>query len=173
METLDCIRERASVRSFKKEPVPGEVMHRILEAGIQAPSAGNSQDWEFIVVKKPELKSQLTEAAFGQKVVSGAPVVVVVCSSLDRIERSYGERGVSLYSVQDTAAAVQNMLLAAWDQGIGSCWVGAFNERAVKDALVLPERVRPVALIPFGYPAEKPVKSGRLDLDRVVHEEMY
>lgn len=173
MDTLECIRTRASVRSFKPDPIPGDVMNNILQAGVQAPSAGNTQDWEFIVVKKPELKNQLSGAALGQQMISKAPVVVVVCSNLDRIEKSYGERGVSLYSIQDTAAAVQNMLLAAWDQGVGSCWVGAFNEKAVKDALVLPERVRPLALIPFGYPTEKSMKPERIKLEDIVHEEMY
>ncbi len=137
METLDCIRTRASVRSFQNKPVPGDVIKQILEAGTHAPSAKNIQDWEFIVIRKGETKAQLSEAALGQEMIAKAPVVVVVCSNLEKISMSCGERGVNLYSKQDTAAAVENMLLAAWDQGVGSCWVGAFNEKMVKDILAI------------------------------------
>ena len=100
-------------------------------------------------------------------------MVIVVCSNMRTIGDAYGERGTSLYSIQDTASAVQNMMLAAWDKGIGSCWVGSFNEEKVKAVLILPGHVRPMAIVPLGYPATKPLKPGRKSLDEVVHRDLY
>ena len=171
METIQCIKSRTSIRRYKPEPITDVDIRDILEAAISAPSSGNSQDWEFIVVKNSQTKDLLSQAAFGQEFVSQAPLVIVVCCNYER--NRYGERGKTLYCIQNTAAAIENMLLAAWDKEIGSCWVGAFNEGRVKEILLLPENVRPLAIITLGYPDEKPEKPGRLGLDRVVHWERY
>ncbi|UCD02767.1 MAG: nitroreductase family protein [Candidatus Aenigmatarchaeota archaeon] len=173
METKDCIRTRASVRDFRPDDIPRKDIDEILEAATAAPCAGNVQEWRFVVVKKMETKEKLAEAAFQQTLVKKAPVVIVVCSDLREIGDAYGERGQSLYSVQDTANATQNMILAAWDKGIGSCWIGSFNEKSVRDALVLPAHVRPLAILPLGYPASVPYKPGRKSLKEVVHEDFY
>jgi len=173
METLECIRTRASVRAFSREDVPENELGGILDAATQAPSAGNTQEWHFIVVKDAEQKKRLSEAAFGQGFVASAPVVVVVCADLDMIEKAYGERGLTLYACQDTAAAVENMLLAAWDRGIGSCWVGAFNEARVKAAMVIPTNVKPIALVPMGYPKENPGKPARRPPAEMLHKERW
>ena len=173
METLECIKARASVRSFRPEPVPEELVSKILEAAVNAPSAGNVQDWEFVVVRERSRKKALSEAAYGQGFVSQAPVVIVVCSDLERIFSSYGERGRDVYSVQDSAAAAMALMLAACDLGLGTCWVGAFSEGKVRSLLGLPENIRPMAIIPLGYPAKKPRKPGRMELKKVVHSEMY
>ena len=172
VNVIGCIKDRASVRRFRKDPIPDKVLDEVLEAGIAAPSAGNAQDWEFIVVKKPESKSRLAVAAFGQDMIGDAPVVVVVCSNLKKIER-YGTRGKTLYTIQDAAAAAQNILLAAWDREIGSCWVGAFDEEEVGQILALPSHVRPMVIIPLGYPAEKPEKPKRWPLKDIVHQERF
>ena len=100
-----------------------------------------------------ELKARLAAAAH-QEFVAEAPVVIVVCAVPGESARRYGERGRSLYSLQDTAAATQNILLAAAELGLGSCWVGAFEERAAATALGLPPAWRPVALVPVGHPLE-------------------
>jgi len=173
METGDAIRGRASVREYKADTVPDNVLRAVLGAAVQAPSSGNVQDWEFVVVKTPEGKNALAEAAFNQGFVAKAPCVIVVCSDLDRITKAYGARGEQLYSIQNTAAAIQNMMLAAWDKGLGSCWIGAFNEEAVRGAVVLPSRTRPLAIITLGYPAGKAVKSRSRPLDNVVHWETF
>jgi len=173
METLECIKARTSVRSFRPDLVPEEKISRILEAAANAPSAGNVQDWNFVVVKDSKRKKILSEAALGQDFVAQAPVVIVVCSDLGRISSAYGERGRNLYSIQDTAAAVQNLMLAACDLGLGTCWVGAFSEEGVRKILNLPERVRPMAIIPLGYPAGKTRKPERMELKKVVHSESY
>jgi nitroreductase len=169
---MECIRSRASVRKFQSKPVPGNVVDEILGAGIAAPSAGNSQDWELIVVKEPGNRSRLAVAAMGQGMIEDAPVVVVVCSNLKKIS-SYGTRGETLYTIQDAAAAAQNIMLAAWDREIGSCWVGAFDEADVARALALPSHLRPMAIIPMGYPAEKPRKPERWPLRDFVHWEKF
>jgi len=161
MDTLDCIKARTSVRSYKPDPVPEGLIDKILEAAVNAPSAGNTQDWEFVVVRDLKNRKALSEAALGQGFVSQAPVVLVVCSDLRRISAAYGSRGENLYSIQDTAAAVQNIMLAACDLGLGTCWVGAFSEDKVKSVLSLPEHLRPLAIIPVGYPSSIPKKPKR------------
>ena len=173
MEVFEAIFERRSVRKFTGEDVSKEDLERILEAGRWAPSAGNVQPWEVIVVRSRELKERLAEAALSQEFVSEAPVVIVVCVDLKRAARTYGERGRSLYCIQDSAAAIQNMLLAAHSLGLATCWVGAFYEEEVKDILGIPEGFRPVALIPLGYPAYKPPKPSRRKLSQIVHFEKF
>ncbi|RLF23588.1 MAG: nitroreductase family protein, partial [Thermoprotei archaeon] len=112
-------------------------------------------------------------AALGQMWIAEAPVVVVVCANIPRTAWRYGERGRSLYCLQDTAAAIQNMLLAAHALGYGTCWVGAFDEEEVSRILGLPDHVRPVAIVPIGKPAESPIPPPRRPLDEVVHWEKY
>ena len=173
MDAIGVINSRTSVREYKPDPIEDGVLREIMAAAIQAPSSGNVQDWEFVVVKTPEGRNALAEAAFNQGFVSTAPCVIVVCSDLDRIEKAYGSRGRSLYSIQNTSAAIQNMMLAACEKGLGTCWIGAFDEEAVKEAVILPANVRPVALITLGYPVEKPSKSKRRPLDNVLHWETF
>ncbi len=172
MEAMKCIMERASVREFRPDPVQDMLVDEILQAGIAAPSAGNCQDWDFIVVRRPESRKRLAEAAMGQTMLEKAPLVIVVCANMRKAGR-YGERGRNLYSLQDSAAACQNIMLAAWDRGLGSCWVGGFDEGAVREALAIPEHVRPVAMIPIGYPSVKPQKPERWPLKDFVHQERF
>jgi nitroreductase len=172
MEAMECIRGRASVRSFRKDPIPDGVLEDILEAAIAAPSSGNLQNWEFVSVSKPDGKSRLAEAAMGQDMIEQAPLSVVVCSNLKKVGR-YGARGETLYSIQNTAAATQNLMLAAWSMGIGSCWIGAFDEGGVREVLALPEHVRPLTIVPLGYPAERTGKPQRWPLRGFVHQERF
>ncbi len=165
---LGIVRGRRSIRRFKPDPVPEEDLVEILEAATWAPSAGNAQPWRFIVVRDPGLKRGLVAAALGQDFVAEAPVVIVVCADLERARRAYGDRGVGLYCIQDTAAATQNMLLVAHAKGLGTCWVGAFSEEDVRKTLSLPAGLRPVALVPLGYPAQEPRPRPRRPLDDVV-----
>jgi nitroreductase len=158
---IEAIEERRSVRQFKQDPIPEAVVSRIIGCGLKAPSAGNIQPWQFWVIRRPGLKEALAEAAFGQEFVSQAPVVVAVLAEPARSATRYGYRGSELYCIQDTAAAVQNIMLAGLEYGIGSCWVGAFDEKKVSKALNLSERFRPVALVPMGYPAELPARRPR------------
>lgn len=174
MDLFDAIRDRRSIRSFKPDPVPDELLEKVLDAGRWAPSAGNLQPWEFIVVKDKEVKKQLTRAALGQSFVFEAPVDIVVCANRERSARYYGSRGWEFYSLCDTSAAIQNMLLAAHGLGLGACWIGAFRDEEVSRVMNLPEHVRPVAIIPIGYPDRPPPRPpSRLPLDRLVHKDRY
>jgi nitroreductase len=169
MENLvEIIKGRRSIRRFKPDVIPEEDLVRILEAATWAPSAGNAQPWRFIVVRGPELKRKLVAAALGQGFIAEAPVVIVVCADLERARRAYGDRGVGLYCIQDTAAATQNLLLAAHAKGLGACWVGAFSEDEVRGALSLPQELRPVAIVPLGHPDQEPRPRPRRPLDEVV-----
>jgi len=172
MEVGRCIRERTCVRGYRQDNIPESDLDYVLDSAVQAPSAGNSQDWEFIVVKSADGKRALADATeYSQDFIAKAPVIIVVCSNLKRSK--YGQRGHDMYSIQDTAAAAQNMMLAAWDKGLGTCWIGAFREGDVSEALRLPEGVRPVAMFPLGYPSGKTRKPGRRNMKEVVHQERF
>jgi len=166
MEVYEAIKGRRSVRKYRKREVPKELVKEVIEAGIWAPSAGNVQDWRFILTDKEPVKKALAMAAHNQEQIRRASWVVVVCSDLREIFRAYGRRGVELYSVQDTAAATQNMLLRAHELGLGTCWIGAFDEGALRKILKLPGHFKPLAIIALGYPAEKPT-SWRKPLEEV------
>ncbi|MEM2874670.1 MAG: nitroreductase family protein [Candidatus Hadarchaeales archaeon] len=173
MELSHAIRGRRSIRSYLRDPVPEADLRRIIEAGIHAPSAGNCQPWEFVVVRDRRRREMLSAAAHGQEFLVEAPVVIVVCANIPRTSGRYGRRGAELYCIQDTAAAVQNMLLTAYSLGYGTCWVGAFDEEMAARAIGAPRDVRPVAMIPVGKPAEKPGMPPRRGLDEVTHEETF
>ncbi len=173
MELFEAIKGRRSVRRFRPEPVDDEDLEKILEAAIAAPSAGNCQPWEFVVVKDSLIKQKLREAAHNQAQLTEAPVVLVVCANMKRNAERYGERGHDLYCIQDTAAAAQNIHLATYGLGYGTCWVGAFDERAVADAIRAQADVRPVVMIPIGRPAEKPAPRPRLSLKEISHRDCF
>lgn len=168
MDVVTAIEERHSVRSFTDEDVPMDVIMETLRLGNLAPSAGNLQARDFIIVKDKEMKKKLSKAAFGQRFVEESSVVVVVCCNLNRI-KNYGERGDRLYTIQDTAAAVENMMLYLVTKGYGTCWVGAFDEKEVGRLMELPDCARAVAMIPIGKPKESGRTSPRLELDTIVH----
>ena len=163
MEVWEAIRKRVSVRRFSTKDVPDELVDRLLEAGCQAPTAGNLQPWRFWVVRKQEVKEGLVAAAGGQMFLSEAPVVIVCCVDLDLCAHGYGSRGQNLYGIQDTAAAIENMILGATSEGWGTCWVGAFSEEAARGTLELPEGVRPVAMVAIGEPEGRHHSPGRYD----------
>ncbi|WP_371370905.1 nitroreductase family protein [Sporomusa aerivorans] len=155
-DIFDCIRESHSIRNFKSEQIPEPTLTRILEAGNMAPSAGNLQPWYFYVVQDSAVKEKLAAAAFEQEQITDSPTVIVVAADPARSNERYGERGAQLYCLQDTAAATQNILLAAEGLGIGACWVGAFDEVKVAEAVKAPPRLRAVAMICLGYSDEQP-----------------
>jgi len=154
MDFFEVIHQRHSVREYDaRKDVSDEQVQRILNAAIEAPSAGNCQPWSFIVVRDPAIRRRLVPAALGQTFLAQAPVVIAVCCEASRSARRYGQRGTQLYCLQDTAAAAEHLVLAATALGLGTCWVGAFDEVAAARLLDLPETLRPIALIPIGHPA--------------------
>jgi nitroreductase len=173
VEVFEAIQGRRSIRAFESREVPEELVERLIEAARWAPSAGNIQPWEFIIVRKQEIKRKLAEAALWQSFIEEAPVVIVVCADEVRSTQGYGMRGKTLYCIQDTAAAIQNIHLAAYSMGLGTCWVSAFREDEARKVLKIPAGIRPVAIIPVGYPAETPSPRSRRPLKQIVHYETF
>ena len=173
MDVFEAIKGRRSIRRFTRENVSEDDLRRLLECAIMAPSAGNLQSWEFVVVRDAKRKRGLSAAALDQTFIEEAPVVVVVCANEMRSGRGYGNRGVTLYCLQDTAAAIQNLLLAAHALGLGACWVGAFHEEEARTVLKVPRGIRPVAIVPLGHPDESPWDRERRPLSEVVHYETF
>lgn len=168
-DVIAAILERRSVRKFKSEPVPRATIGRIIDAARWAPSAGNIQPCQFYVVYNEHKKQELVSAALNQKFISQAPVIIIVCMQPELSESRYSERGRNLYAIQDSAAAVQNIHLAVNGYGLGSCWVGAFDETAVMKVLDLPSGTIPVAIIPIGYAQEESPAPARRPVEEIVH----
>ncbi|MGB2908774.1 MAG: nitroreductase family protein [Candidatus Aminicenantaceae bacterium] len=171
MGVLDVIKARRSVRVYKGDPIPEEVLARIMEAARNAPSGKNLQPWKFILVRDAEKRMQLAEASRKQYFMAEAPLIIVACGYPDR---SYQRQGnyMASWSI-DVSIAVDHLMLQAQEEGLGTCWIGAFEEVEVKTLLGIPKGVKVLALTPLGYPDESPAHRGRRDLDRIVCIERY
>lgn len=167
MEFSEVIAKRRSVRHFNnKLEVSEDDIRYLLDAAVSAPTAGNIQPWRFTVVRSLAARERLGEA-LRQRWATGAPVVIVVSVDPRPCAARYGDRGEYLYALQDTAAAVENILLAAVDRGLASCWIGAFDEAATREALGLQSPITPVAILPVGYSAESAGRPARRPLSEV------
>lgn len=173
MELKTALKTRRSIRNYKNITIPDNVLQEILTLANAAPSAGNVQAREFIVIKSTTLKQKLASAAFGQGFIKDAPVVLVVCGNQKRSFASYGGRGRDFYCIQDADAAIMHILLAAHDIGLGTCWVGAFNDLKVSSVLNLPGYIKPIAIIPIGYPDREPSKTSRIYVEKLIHHEKW
>lgn len=170
---LSLIKNRRSIRKYTAEDVPDDIVYKIIEAGSYAPSEGNQQPWEFIVVRDLTTKQHLVSAAYNQNWMLQAPVFIVACINMRLARAMYGTRGEKLYGIQAVAAAIENILLAAESFGLGTCWVGAFSEPGVAIPLECPEYIRPCAIITLGWSAERPKSPPREDLEEFVHLEKF
>lgn len=164
MDTKECILTRRSIRKFFDIPVPFEYIIEILDAGIHAPSAGNLQAYKFIVVTDDEKKLKLSDACLSQSWISTAPVIIVICAEVDKLERMYGLRGKKMYSIQDCACAAENMLLVAHNLDLGACFVSAFENDQVRLVLDIPKEVVPQVVIPIGYADEQVPKPSKYEI---------
>jgi len=153
MSLLDMILSRRSIRNYENKEIPQEILRQVLEAGRQAPSAANRQPIRFVVVTDIEVKNELSKSLFG-KHVKNAPMVIVGCADEESLL-------TGKWAVVDTTIALQNIVIAAWTFGIGSCWIGSFSEEKVKELLRIPDKWRIVALLTLGYPAEQPKAKNR------------
>ena len=169
MDVLRAIKERRSIRRFHSRQIEEHKVELLKEALIWAPSAGNLQSRRFYFIYNQRIKDALTRAALGQHFISEAPLVVVGCADL-RIYSYYSERGTELYCIQDVACSVENLMLLAHDIGLGSVWVGAFDERRVISALNMEDHLRPLAIVPVGYPAERPLPPQRVSPQEAIVE---
>lgn len=173
MNFPDLCRRRQSCRKYQPEPVPRELIDQCLEAARLAPSACNSQPWTFIVTDQPAARDALAEAAFSgmynmNRFAAGAPVLVTVITERSKYLARLGGhfRGVQ-YSLIDIGIACEHFILQAAEQGLGSCWFGWFNEKAVKQVLDLPRDAHIDVMISLGYPADTPRDKKRRPLDEI------
>ena len=168
------VKRRRMIRKYEERPVPEEEIRALLRYAVRAPSAGNLQPWEFILVRAPEVRAQLAKAAMNQNSVATAPIIIATCADIQRMGEKYGTRG-AFYSLVDTAFASLLILLGATERGLGACFVGAYNPEEVAKILHLPTHVRPVGLITLGYPAEKPRKptNKKIPLENLIHENTW
>ncbi len=168
-DILDLIKSRRTIRKFTPQQISWENVSRIIDAGRHAPSSGNIQNWKFVVCFEPAVRQKLAELAYEQYDLATAPILIVILAEVDKAERYYGLRGERLYSIQNCAAAIQNMILEAHSLGIGSNWVGAFDEDGLKQMLKIPDYARPQAILALGYPAEHPPKPPKYPLETVTY----
>ena len=172
MEFFDVIYGRRSIRKYTKEEIPGDVIMKAIDCARHAPSAGNIQPWEFVIVREKEIREKLYRACFSQSHVMEAPLLIVVCVDLMK-SAYYGTRGTHLYGIQDTAAAIENMLLAFHAMGYGTCWVGAFSEIMVREIINAPKDIKPVAIITVGKSDEIPQPRSLRKIEDMVHYEKF
>lgn len=169
MAVLDVVKNRASIRRYGDRLIPGHALHSILEAARLAQSAANRQPWQFIVTTNTATKARLAEAAENQEFV-GEAATVIICLADPRESAKVGPFEGFLI---DLAIAIENMALTAWDLGIGSCWIGAFDEEKVRKLLDVPDNLRVVSLLTLGYSDVEPGEKHRKSLDEIVHYEKY
>jgi len=148
MKCIEQILSRRSIRKYKNEPVSEEVLNNVLEAGRRSPSATNSQPWHFVIARDQQAKLACSFGGFNRFTGDASFVVVGLYKPSEVI--------IEKLSLMDVTIALQNMVVAAWVQGVGSCWMGAFDERQLKDVLKLPADSRIVGAVAFGIPDENP-----------------
>jgi nitroreductase len=163
MSVSEYVRSRIETREFKPDQVPEAVLQKILEAGRWSPSQRNRQPWHFIVVQQPETLKQLGAMAPSGPYLAEAPLAIAVVTEGARVPLVDGTRAIS------------NMQLVAWEEGLGSCWVGGVDRDGVKHLLGIPEACELITVLPFGYPtdAAKRLRKQRKPLDQVAHRERF
>ena len=170
MNVIDAIKTRKSVRQYLDKPIEDEKLTAVLKAGLLAPSASNRQEWRFIIVRDPTTRRKIAEVANNQTFVGEAPAIIVACAETDgHIMRC----GQPCYPI-DVANALDHITLAAVELGLGSCWIGAFDEEGVKEILDIPDEIRVVELMPIGYPSDLSLKEKqRLPFDLTIKYEHW
>jgi nitroreductase len=164
MDVLEAIRTRRSIRKYKKEPIPNNKLEMILEAARLAPSASNRQPWRFIVVQDADRKKALAKAANDQTFLGDAAAIVAAVGDPE-VSARWHER--------DPMIALEHMALAAAALGYGTCWIGAFDEDAVKHLLKIPAQMRVIALLPIGIPNETPAPRPRKQFSEIFFNEEW
>lgn len=169
MNVYEAIKTRRSIRSYLDMAVEEDKLQRVLQAARLAPSASNLQEWRFVVVRDAQTRKKLMEAAKGQRFVGEAPVVIACCAKTDQHVMTCGQM---CYPI-DVAIAIDHMTLAAVEEGLGTCWIGAFFADQVREILGIPENVPVVELLTLGYPASVPGPSSRLPFGTIIKYERW
>ncbi len=174
MDLFKAIEKRRSIRKFKPQLVADDDLKRILEAGRLAPSGANRQPWYFIVVRNREMKKALARASNGQKFIADADTVVVALGEpRNKGNLPYKLSSTRIPHIQDPMIAVEHMVLVATALGYGTCWIGAFDQDAIKNMLKIPDKMAVVALLPIGVPDESPPQRPRKPFKEVFFKESY
>ncbi len=170
MDVYQAIRYRKSVRAYMEKPVEKEKLVRIIEAARLAPSAGNRQEWRFVVVTDTDTRKRLAYEASGQSFMAEAAVIIACCAETDgHVMRC----GLPSYPI-DVAIAIDHITLAAVAEGLGTCWIGAFDVDKTRKILGIPPEIRVVELLTLGYPLDPlPKKKSRLPVETIVHYEKW
>jgi nitroreductase len=170
MNVTDAIATRKSVRAYSTRPIDDEKLTVVLNAARLAPSASNGQEWRFVIVRDLKTRKKIAEAADEQTFVGEAPAIIVACADTDGHVMMCGQL---CYTI-DLAIALAHIMLAAVELELGTCWIGAFDEKKVKEILGIPEKIRVVSVIPIGYPADPSlVEKKRLTLNAIVKHEHW
>ncbi len=180
MNFENIIKVRRSIRSYSNKEVEDEKINYVLESARLAPSWGNGQCWHFIVIKDKKIIKDLSRTSIINQWLKKAPIVIVACGD----PKQSGLRNNINYFIVDVSIALEHIILAATDKGLGTCWIGGFNEKKVKIILGIPEHIRVIALTPLGYPAEKELffenvakiitqSKKRKNLDQIIHYDKW
>ena len=168
---MELIETRRSIRSYKNQEIEEDKLDYVLQAFRKAPSAKNLQPWKLVVIKNKKILKDIAIACNNQTFMEEAPVIIAACA---KEEEAYGTMGGYMNSYPiDIAIALEHLILAATEKGLGTCWIGAFKEQLVKDILGVPENVRVVALTPLGYPAREASVRGRKPLTEIISYDKY
>jgi nitroreductase len=173
MDAVECMLTRRSIRKYMDIPVEWDKIGTIIESGRLAPSAGNLQNWKFIIVLEKEKRAAIAEACLQQLWMAQAPCHIIIYAVSERAKQYYGVRGERLYTIQNCAAAAENMLLTAHALGLGGCWVGAFDEDKLKTVVGGIEEVRPQIVLTIGYPDEKPAMPSKYKIENIAYQERW
>lgn len=164
MSLIDYILSRRSIRKYEKKEIPEKTINQILKTGQNAPSAANKQPFHFIILKDKEIKKKISTTF--SRFIKDVPIVIVGCANEKALL-------TGKWAVIDTAIAMQNMVIAAWTLGVGSCWIGSFSEKKVKQLLKIPDKWKVVALITLGYPAEQPKQRKKKTTEKMFSQNTF
>lgn len=182
MNYNDIVKERRSIRSFLDKDVSTELIYKLLDYGHAAPSAGNIQPWEFIIIRNEENKRAVVGTTFigrdekngkPQEWMMTAPVFIVVCGNQEKVRQRYGDTSLDSILYLDTSACIENILLGAVYLGLGSCYVSGFRKDELVKVLRLPEDYQPIAILPIGYSNEVPYKRPKINVKKIIHFEIF
>lgn len=169
MDIYEIIEKRRSIRAFRDDPIPDDMLERVLNAGRMAPSVQNAQDYKFIVVKDAEIRKEISQACSEQKFIAESPIIIVgVSTNPDYLMEST----VPSYAM-DVSIAIDHMTLAAVEEGLGTCWVGSFSQEEIKAVLDIPSECKVVVILPLGVPYDDPGVKSRKNLKDLVRYEKY
>lgn len=171
MDFFALLKKRHSTRKFKPKEIDSRKTKKLLQAIGSAPSAGNLQSYKIVLVKEREKRRLVAEACFGQGFISTVPIVLVFFADTAKAAGQYGSRGINLYAVQDATIAAAYAQIAATALGLSSCWIGAFDEARIKKLFNASAQLVPIAVIPIGFAAEKPILTSRRQAGELVTED--